>query len=145
MKVNRVPFIKMNRLCTHLLNTPGFFSQTTPIYRSYFAPTLGFHTDPCKSTAFKSGPPRDAKASCHVVARSSSLPGEGCRKVSSFEAKITSWWLNHPSDKYASQTGSFPQIGMKIKNVWNHHADYFLGAKKMKKIGRCESWCQFLS
>ena len=27
---------------------------------------------------------------------------------------VSSWWLNHPSEKYARQTGSFPQIGMKI-------------------------------
>ena len=27
----------------------------------------------------------------------------------------------HPSEKYARQIGSFPQIGMKIKNIWNHH------------------------
>ena len=26
----------------------------------------------------------------------------------------TSWWLNHPFEKYARQNGSFPQIGLKI-------------------------------
>ena len=25
-----------------------------------------------------------------------------------------------------SQIGSFPQIGVKIKNVWNHHLDVYL-------------------
>ena len=34
---------------------------------------------------------------------------------------ITSWWLNHPVEKYARQNGSSPQVGFKIKNVWNHH------------------------
>ena len=34
-------------------------------------------------------------------------------------------WTN-PSEKYARQIGSFPQIGMKIKNVWNHHQDMFV-------------------
>ena len=29
-------------------------------------------------------------------------------------------WTN-PSEKYARQLGSFPQVGMEIKNVWNHH------------------------
>ena len=29
---------------------------------------------------------------------------------------VSSWWLNHPSEKYARQIGSFPQIGLKIKN-----------------------------
>ena len=28
----------------------------------------------------------------------------------------SSWWLYHPSEKYARQFGSFPQIGMKIEN-----------------------------
>ena len=28
---------------------------------------------------------------------------------------IHSWWLNHPSEKYARPIGSSPQIGMKIK------------------------------
>ena len=27
----------------------------------------------------------------------------------------------NPSEKYARQIGSFPQVGMKIKNIWNHH------------------------
>ena len=34
---------------------------------------------------------------------------------------LTSWWLNHPFEKYISQIGSFPQVGVKIKNIWNHH------------------------
>ena len=29
-------------------------------------------------------------------------------------------WTN-PSEKYARQIGSFPQVGVKISNVWNHH------------------------
>ena len=29
-------------------------------------------------------------------------------------------WTN-PSEKYARQIGSFPQVGMKIENIWNHH------------------------
>ena len=29
----------------------------------------------------------------------------------------TSWWLNHPFEKYARQNGAFPQIGMKIKKI----------------------------
>ena len=37
---------------------------------------------------------------------------------------ITSWWLNHPSEKNARQIGwSFPQVGVKIKHVWNHHLE----------------------
>ncbi len=27
----------------------------------------------------------------------------------------------NPCEKYARQIGSFPQIGVKIKNIWNYH------------------------
>ena len=29
----------------------------------------------------------------------------------------------NPFEKYARQIGSFPQVGMKIKNIWNHHLE----------------------
>ena len=29
-------------------------------------------------------------------------------------------WTN-PSEKYARQIGNLPQIGVNIKNIWNHH------------------------
>ena len=32
-----------------------------------------------------------------------------------------------PSEKYYSQNGNLPQIGLKIKNIWNHHPDQFWG------------------
>ena len=38
---------------------------------------------------------------------------------------LTSWWLNHPSEKYARQIGNLPLIGMKIKHIWNHHPGNF--------------------
>ena len=28
-----------------------------------------------------------------------------------------------PIEKYACQIGSFPQVGMNIRNIWNHHHD----------------------
>ncbi len=31
----------------------------------------------------------------------------------------------NPSEKYARQIGPFPQVGMKIKNIWNHHLAIF--------------------
>ena len=30
----------------------------------------------------------------------------------------------NPFEKYGRQIGSFPQIGVNIKNVWNHQLDY---------------------
>ena len=35
---------------------------------------------------------------------------------------IPSWWFQ-PSWKIFSQNGNLPQIGVKIKNIWNHHPD----------------------
>ena len=34
-----------------------------------------------------------------------------------------SWWLNHPFEKYARQIGSFPKLGMKIRNLCNQHLE----------------------
>ncbi len=40
---------------------------------------------------------------------------------SGLEAK-TNWWLNHPSEKYARQIGSFPQGSFRENQKhWNHH------------------------
>ena len=36
---------------------------------------------------------------------------------------MTSWWLNHPFEKYERQFGSFTQVGLKIKNALDHHID----------------------
>ena len=34
----------------------------------------------------------------------------------------------NPSEKYySSQIGNLPQLGVKIKNLWNHHLSFFLG------------------
>ena len=37
---------------------------------------------------------------------------------------ITSWWLNQPIWNILVKMGSFPQVGVKIKNIWNHQLDY---------------------
>ena len=40
---------------------------------------------------------------------------------------LTSWWLNHPFEKYARQIGSFPQgSGWKLKKVSCHHKSWHL-------------------
>ncbi len=49
--------------------------------------------------------------------------------------KFSSWWLNH------SQTGSFPQIGVNIQNIWNHHLVLFI--EKMRDIPSTVSACPF--
>ena len=39
--------------------------------------------------------------------------------------KLVGGWTN-PFEKYARQVGSFPQVGVKIKHVWNHHPEKWL-------------------
>ena len=41
--------------------------------------------------------------------------------------KKTSWWFQPPL-QHISQIGNLPQVGMKIKNVWNHHLEKQLSA-----------------
>ena len=31
------------------------------------------------------------------------------------------WWLTHPFEKYVRQIRASPQVGAKIKSIWNHH------------------------
>ena len=41
---------------------------------------------------------------------------------------ISSWWFQLSTRlKNISQIGSFPQVGMKIKHMWNHHLDMEIG------------------
>ena len=35
----------------------------------------------------------------------------------------------NPFEKYSRQIGSFPQVGVKLKHIWNHHLDYQRCAK----------------
>ena len=42
----------------------------------------------------------------------------------------TGWWLSHPSEKYDRQIGSFPQVGVKIKKIGNHHPEDVFPFKK---------------
>ena len=39
--------------------------------------------------------------------------------VSPPNKELVGGWTN-PLEKYARQIGSFPEVGMKIKNIWNH-------------------------
>ena len=39
-----------------------------------------------------------------------------------FGKAFSSWWLNHPSERYAGQIGNLPnKSGVKIKQIRNHH------------------------
>ena len=40
--------------------------------------------------------------------------------------RFTSWWFQSTPLKNISQIGLFPQIGVKIKNIWNHHPDTYM-------------------
>ena len=43
----------------------------------------------------------------------------------SWKQRQSSSWLNQPQLKNISQIGSFPQVGVKIKDIWNHHLGDF--------------------
>ena len=43
----------------------------------------------------------------------------------SFINKMSSWWFQPLWKILYSQNGNLPQIGMKLKNIWNHHPDDF--------------------
>ena len=43
-----------------------------------------------------------------------------------------SWWFQ-PIWKISSQNGNLPQIGVKIKNVWNHQPVYFKHPSRLAK------------
>ena len=47
------------------------------------------------------------------------------KTVSCQQDVLPGGWTN-PFEKYARQIGSFPQIGVKIKNLWNHHLEIYL-------------------
>ena len=36
-------------------------------------------------------------------------------------SRFSGWWLNQPHLKIFGQTGNLPQIGVNIKDIWNHH------------------------
>ncbi len=46
--------------------------------------------------------------------------GEPGRK---FQGQSNVWLVVSTHLKNISQIGSFPQVGVKIKNAWNHHLD----------------------
>ena len=50
-------------------------------------------------------------------------------------------WTN-PSEKSARQIGSFPQVEVKIKDIWNHHLDRIY-ITEMVKTEICQNkWCE---
>ena len=64
-----------------------------------------------------------------VPAPSTSNAPESCEKWKNpnkphrkWGLNLPTWWLNHPFEKYARQIRSFPQAGVEIKHIWNHHS-----------------------
>ena len=43
-------------------------------------------------------------------------------KTKDMNGKLVGGWTN-PSETYARQIGSFPQVRVKIKHVWNHYLE----------------------
>jgi len=42
--------------------------------------------------------------------------GQSCKDKDPGET-FSSWWLNHPSERYARHNGNLPQMGVKMKNI----------------------------
>ena len=62
-----------------------------------------------------------------------------------FGSYLVGGWTN-PSEKYARQIGNLPQIGVKIKSIWNHHVEE-KGAFKKNWAGfkfTSTSWLKWL-
>ena len=54
------------------------------------------------------------------------------------------WWLSHPFAKIcASQIGSYPQVGVKQTNIWNHHLE-LLTAESLNGASPCSSALRYL-
>ena len=47
--------------------------------------------------------------------------------------RISRWWFQ-PNWKTMSQNGNLPQIGVNIKNMWNHHLDFCWCLKCLHKV-----------
>ena len=45
----------------------------------------------------------------------------GCKGVKVLAICFSSWWFQPVWKICGSQIGSFPQIGVKLKNIWHHH------------------------
>ena len=58
------------------------------------------------------------------------LPSQFVGSCAELQPARSSWWLNHPFEKYARQIGSFPQVGVKIKNLGSHHLEDYFGYRK---------------
>ena len=56
------------------------------------------------------------------------------------ENPITGWWFQ----PLWSQVGSFPQVGMKLKNIWNHHLDHYCTYPKQDSWGGSSDWFEAL-
>ena len=84
----------------------------------------------CSGEALKMAP--GATAAIGKAASRETLTAEGTHTAGRvpqclFPLTCTGWWLNQPTWKILySQIGSFPQVRVKLKHIWNHHPVYFL-------------------
>ena len=54
-------------------------------------------------------------------------------KIDERTTKLVGGWTN-PLEKYARQIGNLPQIGVKIKNIWNHHQENLINHLPGKQV-----------
>ena len=62
------------------------------------------------------------------------------------ESKLNWLVVSTPLKKYARQIGSFPQVGVKMKNLWNHHLVFsVMSTDYPSQPPRCFNWHRFHS
>ena len=87
------------------------FSKKNTVEYSFPNPNLQFSVPPTAQNTSASATETKNTMTERIFPKTKS---ETCKTFSG-------WWLNHPFEKYARQNGNLPQIGVKIKNIWNHH------------------------
>ena len=95
----------------------GCIAKTTPIFTNAFTIVLSCNHQLASSACLR----RSASSSAFA-------PSVGPEKI---QLPIQQPWRQgsstvlvggfNPFEKYDRQIGSFPQVGVKIKNIWNHH------------------------
>ena len=104
------------KMTSRLAQLPGHFS--TP-QRSFQLPILGIHVEPLPQS-------------------------ERERSWKEHHPNKSRWWLSHPFAKIcASQIGSYPQVGVKQTNIWNHHLE-LLTAESLNGASPCSSALRYL-
>ena len=113
------------------------FFVGSPIFQRRLAPMAGWNSrDPLKASSKASLPKEPAKSKDLAprwrIRKWPPTTGNG-NALKTLATHKTTQLVGGFNTKTISQIGSFPQVGVKIKNIWNHHVD------KHEKQKTCQS------